>query len=110
MKSQTTLTGYSFTTSSHSSPAPSTLTSPGPLRALLVAMLSGSSVALSCMPLAMPFPALSHASSIVQSPVPLSVPSTCKSGQIGSGPDSDSDILESSHEPDDLEPGEGGAE
>ena len=62
------------------------------------------------MPLAMPSPALSCASSIAQSPVPSSVPSTCESGQIESGPDSDSDIPESSHEPDDLEPGEGGAE
>jgi len=38
------------------------------------------------------------------------MPSTCESGQIGSGPDSDSNILESSHEPDNLKPGEGGAE
>ncbi len=40
----------------------------------------------------------------------LSVPSTYKLGQIGSGPDSDSDIPESSHEPDNLEPGKGEAE
>ncbi len=45
------------------------------------------------------------------------MPSTCDSllvpkklDQIGSGSDGDSDILESSHEPDELEPREGGAE